>query len=105
MKELMSLSDQNNNVSVAIVKAIMNDVYGRYGLEQYFRSLKTEIQNDIYETWIQIVLEELNKANWESIDKIADENGGHYVVPFPNDVDIKMISNYIQKIKKERKDV
>jgi hypothetical protein len=61
----MSLSDQNKNISIFIVKAIMNDIYGRYGLEHYFRSLSPKIQNNIYETWVQIVSKELHKFERE----------------------------------------
>lgn len=40
---------------------------------------------------------------WDEIDKIADENSGHYVVPTtPGEVDTLNVSEYIKKIRKER---
>ncbi|WML43123.1 hypothetical protein [Neobacillus sp. PS3-40] len=43
---------------------------------------------------------------WKEIDRIVDEEyGWHYVVPSkPGEVDTTPISNYIQILKKERKE-
>lgn len=51
----------SNDISISIVKAIINDIYGRYGLEQYFRNLEPKIQVKIYEAWIEVVSKELKK--------------------------------------------
>jgi predicted acetyltransferase len=48
-------------IPVSIVRAIIGDIYGRYGLEQSFRSLDPKVQVDIYENWIEIVSKELHK--------------------------------------------
>lgn len=40
---------------------------------------------------------------WDEIDKIADENGGHYVVPTkPGEVDTSEVSEYIKKLREKR---
>lgn len=51
----------SQDISVSIVRAIIKDLYGRYGLEQYFRSLDPKIQIEIYENWIEVVSKELHK--------------------------------------------
>lgn len=51
----------NKDISVNIVRAIIQDIYGRYGLEQYFRNLKPKSQVEIYESWIEVVSKELKK--------------------------------------------
>lgn len=38
--------------------------------------------------------------DWEKIDEIADQNGGHYVVPTrPGEVDTSEVSKFIKKEK------
>ncbi|WP_413380783.1 hypothetical protein [Alkalihalobacillus sp. 1P02AB] len=40
---------------------------------------------------------------WDKIDQIADENGGHYVVPTkPGKVDTSDVSEFIRKTKAKR---
>ncbi|MCC3358952.1 hypothetical protein [Bacillus sp. REN16] len=51
----------SKDIPVSIVRAIIEDIYGRYGLEQYFRSLDPKSQVDLYESWIKIVSKELHK--------------------------------------------
>ncbi|NRD76656.1 hypothetical protein HPT25_04020 [Bacillus sp. BRMEA1] len=51
----------NEKLVVSIVRAIIRDIYGRYGLEQYFRSIEPRIQMKIYEQWIHVVSVELEK--------------------------------------------
>lgn len=54
--------NMNKDISVNVVRAIIQDIYGRYGLEQYFRNLKPENQVEIYENWIAVVSRELKKG-------------------------------------------
>lgn len=51
----------DKNISISIVKEIIRDIYGRYGLEQFFRGLDPESQVDVYEKWIEIVSKKLNE--------------------------------------------
>jgi hypothetical protein len=38
------------------------------------------------------------EKDWEEIDKIADENGGHYVVPtYPGIIDTSAVSEFIRE--------
>jgi predicted acetyltransferase len=52
----------NEKLAVSIVRAINRDIYGRYGLEQYFRSIHPRMQVEIWEKWIHVVSVELKKA-------------------------------------------
>lgn len=51
------------DISTYIVQDIITDIYGRSGLEQYFRSLNSKIQVEIYEKWIEIVSTRLHKQD------------------------------------------
>lgn len=51
----------DKNISATIVNEIIADIYGRYGLEQYFRSLNPKIQVEMYENWIRIVSTRLHE--------------------------------------------
>jgi hypothetical protein len=48
-------------LAVSIVRAIIRDIYGRYGMEQYFRNTEPRILMKIYEQWIHVVSVELEK--------------------------------------------
>jgi hypothetical protein len=52
----------NEKLAVSIVRAIIRDIYGRYGMEQYFRSTEPRMLVNIYEKWIHVVSVELKKA-------------------------------------------
>jgi hypothetical protein len=52
----------NEKLAVSIVRAIIRDIYGRYGMEQYFRSTEPRMLVNIYEKWIHVVSIELKKA-------------------------------------------
>lgn len=60
----------DKNISATIVKDTINDIYGRYGLEQYFRSLNPKIQVEMYEKWIEIVSARLHEEGL--IDEIYE---------------------------------
>lgn len=51
----------NEKLAVSIVRAIIRDIYGRYGMEQYFRSTEPRMLVNIYEKWIHVVSVELKK--------------------------------------------
>ena len=51
----------SKDISAYIVKDIIKDIYGRFGLEQYFRSLNPKIQVEMYEKWIEIVSKRLHE--------------------------------------------
>ncbi|MGP9043895.1 hypothetical protein ACT17T_24430 [Cytobacillus kochii] len=51
----------SKDISAIIVKDLIEDIYGRYGLEQYFRGLNSKIQVDMYEEWIEIVSTRLHE--------------------------------------------
>ncbi|MFB6469509.1 hypothetical protein ACE38V_22510 [Cytobacillus sp. Hz8] len=57
-------------LAVSIVRAIIRDIYNRYGLEQSFRCIEPRIQVKIYEEWIRVVSVELEKAG--VIDKVYE---------------------------------
>lgn len=45
-------------------------------------------------------MKENNDKDWDNIDKLADQNNGHYDVPrVPNDKDTSEVSEYIRKHK------
>lgn len=52
----------SEKLAVSIVREIIRDIYGRYGMEQFFRSTEPRIQVEIYEKWIHVVSNELKKA-------------------------------------------
>jgi hypothetical protein len=52
----------NEKLAVSIVRAIIRDIYGQYGMEQYFRSTEPRILVKIYEEWIRVVSVELEMA-------------------------------------------
>jgi hypothetical protein len=52
----------NEKLAVSIVRAIIRDIYGRYGMEQYFRSTEPRMLVNIYEKWVHVVSVELKKA-------------------------------------------
>lgn len=52
----------DEKIAVFIVRAIIRDIYGRYGMEQYFRSTEPRQLMEIYEEWIFVVSKELKKA-------------------------------------------
>jgi len=58
----------SEKLAVSIVREIIRDIYGRYGMEQFFRSIEPRIQVDVYEKWIHVVSKELKKA--EVIEEI-----------------------------------
>lgn len=60
----------NEKLAVSIVRAIIRNIYGRYGMEQYFRSTEPRMLMKIYENWIHVVSEELEKAG--VIDKVYE---------------------------------
>jgi hypothetical protein len=44
-----------------------------------------------------------HEREWDKIDEIVDQNGGHYVVPtIPGKVDTSVVSRFIQKEKAKR---
>lgn len=49
-------------MTVFTVRAIIRDIYNRYGLEQSFRSIEPRIQVKVCEEWIDIVSAELERA-------------------------------------------
>jgi hypothetical protein len=51
----------SKEIPISIVRAIIRDIYGRYGLEQSFRSLDPKTQVELYESWIETVSKELRK--------------------------------------------
>jgi hypothetical protein len=51
----------SKEIPVSIVRAIIRDIYGRYSLEQSFRSLDPKTQVELYESWIDTVSKELLK--------------------------------------------
>jgi len=51
----------DKDISAHIGKDIISDIYGRFGLEQYFRSLNPKIQVEMYEKWIEIVSTRLHE--------------------------------------------
>jgi hypothetical protein len=53
--------------SVKIVRAIIRDIYGRYGLEQEFRSTHPKNLVGMYETWIEATAEILGEP-YEKFD-------------------------------------
>jgi hypothetical protein len=46
----------NEKLALSIVRAINRDIYGRYGLEQYFRSIHPRMQVEIWEKWTLPIL-------------------------------------------------
>lgn len=60
----------DEKLAVSIVRALIRDIYNRYGLEQSFRSIEPRIQVKIYEEWIRLVSVELEKAG--VIDKVYE---------------------------------
>ncbi|MFJ7848143.1 hypothetical protein ACIQXR_04700 [Peribacillus sp. NPDC097224] len=52
----------DEKIAVFIVRAIIRDIYGRYGMEQYFRSTEPRLLMKIYEEWIRVVSVQLEKA-------------------------------------------
>lgn len=50
----MSECVTSNDIPVSIVRNIIKDIYGHYGLEQFFRSIDPKSQVDIYEDWMKI---------------------------------------------------
>lgn len=60
----------DEKLAVSIVRAIIRDIYSRYGMEQYFRSTEPRILVKIYEEWIHVVSKELKKV--EVIEEIYE---------------------------------
>lgn len=60
----------SEKLAVSIVREIIRDIYGRWGLEQAFRGTEPRIQVEIYEKWIHVVSVELKKAG--VIDKVYE---------------------------------
>ena len=63
---------------------------------------KRGVDPEVIERETILSLEDIKllQASWDEIDKIADENGGHYVVPTkPGEVDTSDVSEYIKKRK------
>lgn len=52
----------DEKLAVSIVREIIRDIYGRYGMEQFFRSIEPRIQVNVYEQWIHVVSKELKQA-------------------------------------------
>lgn len=52
----------DEKLAVSIVREIIRDIYGRYGMERFFRSIEPRIQVQVYEQWIHVVSIELKKA-------------------------------------------
>ncbi|GEN36836.1 hypothetical protein [Aneurinibacillus danicus] len=50
------------DISLSIVRAIVGNIYSRYGLEGEFRSIHPAMQLEILEDWKHLVSEELHKA-------------------------------------------
>lgn len=70
----------DEKLAVSIVREIIRDIYGRYGMEQFFRSIEPHIQVDVYEQWIHVVSKELNKAGViEEIYMPLNTNGMSFV--------------------------
>ncbi|MCM3454595.1 hypothetical protein M3685_11645 [Heyndrickxia oleronia] len=61
LSDIKVVKVMDKDISATIVKEIIADFYGRYGLEQYFRSLNPKIQVEIYEKWIEIVSTRLHE--------------------------------------------
>lgn len=61
----------DEKLAVSIVREIIRDIYGRYGMEQLFRSIEPRIQVNVYEQWIHVVSVELEKAG--VIDKVYEK--------------------------------
>ena len=52
---------------------------------------------------VQKAKELLKEEVWDEIDRKADQNGGHYVVPTtPDKVDTSDVSEFIQKRKRDK---
>lgn len=78
----------NNDVSLIITKTLIRDIYGRYGLEQYIRSLHPSIQLKMYEDWhSKISLELYQKSIIETIYN-------------PIDVDSLSLAKIIEEVQK-----
>jgi hypothetical protein len=49
----------NEKTAIRIVRKIIGDIYGRYGLDYEFRSIHPKQQIEIYEEWIRLTSEVL----------------------------------------------
>lgn len=78
----------NNDISLIITKTLIRDIYGRYGLEQYIRSLHPSIQLKMYEEWRSKISLELYQKN---IIEAAYS---------PVDVDSLSLAKIIEKLQK-----
>ena len=76
----MKVKTMSEKLAVSIVREIIRDIYGRYGMEQFFRSIEPRIQVEVYEKWIHVVSKELKKARViEEIYKPLNTDGMSFV--------------------------